>query len=327
MAQLISPITGAAHQAPVRSPFALPFDRHWSLGPVTRIWPVPVRPLAPPSNCTSASRAAMPLARGQGCPLRHEPPISRAAMPASRMRGPSRHQTGPSPSHTLTGVQTKACPLGTIAAASRNAASISVRTEMRQPSCVREQRQYIGPSERLVGQNIIAAQAHREVPSQLRYRAPPCARVSAANLRHQGRLGGCERYLEVEGQTIFIDSEHGGRIEQRKNSYQPADARLVLAKRNDSVAPCGSATPWPSKAEFRHNAGPRATAFDDVPVSACGGEGASLCPPDDGRRHLLTAVTWMAILPPETTGSWQAGSPRSLRRNPWSGGRPNAINP
>lgn len=40
-------------------------------------------------------------------------------MPASLTRGPSAHQMGPSPSHTLVGVQVKVTPVGTIAAARR----------------------------------------------------------------------------------------------------------------------------------------------------------------------------------------------------------------
>jgi len=182
MAQLTSPIAGAAHQAPVRSPFALPVDRHWSLGPATRTWPVPVRPLAPPSSRTSASRAAMPLARGQGCPLRHEPSISRAAIPASRIRGPSRHQIGPSPSQTLTGVQMNDWPLGTTATASRNTASISAQSGMWRASCFREERQCIRPRGGLVGEDIVAAQTHCQVSRQLRRRAASCSGIAAPDI-------------------------------------------------------------------------------------------------------------------------------------------------
>lgn len=222
MAQLRSPIPGAEHQAPVRSPFAVPVDRHWSLGPVTRIWPVPLRPLAPPSNRTSASRAAMPLARGQGCPRRHEPSISRAAIPPSRIRGPSRHQTGPSPSHTLMGVQVNICPAGTVATARSKAMSISDGTGTRRSSCVGEKRQCPRHRGGLVSENIIAAQTDRQMPGQLRHRTPSCGRVTAANIRHQCRFGGCERHLEMEGQAIFIDSEHERNIEQKKNIQQEA---------------------------------------------------------------------------------------------------------
>src|SRR3546814_5396611 len=39
--------------------------------------------------------------------------LSRAAMPARRMRGPSAHQTGPSPSQTRVGVHKNVWPAGT----------------------------------------------------------------------------------------------------------------------------------------------------------------------------------------------------------------------
>ena len=220
MAQLISPMTGAVHQAPVRLPFAFPFDRHWSLGPVTRTWPVPVRPLAPPSSRTSVSRAAMPLARGQGCPLRHEPSISRAAIPASRIRGPSLHQIGPSPSQTLTGVQMNDWPLGTTATASRNTASISAQPGQWCESCFGEERQCICPRGGLVGEDIVAAQTHCQVSRQLRRCTASCNGIAAPDIGDQGRFGRGERHLEMEGQAIFIDSEHGNRIEQRTNVYQ-----------------------------------------------------------------------------------------------------------
>jgi hypothetical protein len=183
---------------------------------------VPLRPLPPPSNRTRAFRAAMPLARGQGCPRRHEPSISRAAIPPSRIRGPSRHQTGPSPSHTLMGVQANICPAGTVATARSKAISISDGTETRCSSCVGEERQCPRYRGGLVSENIIAAQTDRQMPGQLRHRTPPCGRVTAANIRYQCRLGGCERHLEMEGQAIFIDSEHERNIEQKKNIRQEA---------------------------------------------------------------------------------------------------------
>ena len=54
--------------------------------------------------------AAAADAVGQGCPGRHEPSRSRAAIPASRMRGPSAHHMGPSPSATCVGVQANSNP-------------------------------------------------------------------------------------------------------------------------------------------------------------------------------------------------------------------------
>lgn len=86
-------------------------------GPRTRICPSGLKPVASPISRTSASRASLGSASGQGWPSRQLPSISRAAMPASRTRGPSAHHTGPSPSQTRTGVQVKVSPAGTIAAA------------------------------------------------------------------------------------------------------------------------------------------------------------------------------------------------------------------
>jgi len=41
-------------------------------------------------------------------------------MPDRRMRGPSAHQIGPSPSHTRVGVQVKVWPEGAVAAAAKS---------------------------------------------------------------------------------------------------------------------------------------------------------------------------------------------------------------
>jgi hypothetical protein len=56
----------------------------------------------------------MAVALGQGCPLRQLPSISRAAIPTSRIRGPSAHHIGPSPSQTAIGVHVKERPAATI---------------------------------------------------------------------------------------------------------------------------------------------------------------------------------------------------------------------
>lgn len=198
---------------------------------------MPVRPFAPPSSRTSVSRATMPLARGQGCPLRQEPSISRAAIPASRIRGPSRHQIGPSPSHILTGVQVNEWPLGTTATASRNIASISPYPRGWWQSCVREEWQCIGPRSGFIGCDVIAAQTHRKVARQLRYRTAPCGRVATPNIGHQRGLGGCERHLEMEGETIFIDSEHARMIEQTKNIHQGWNSHGGIALQSRSALP------------------------------------------------------------------------------------------
>jgi hypothetical protein len=106
-----------ATQAPVRLPPADPVDTQ-RMGPLaTMTWPVGVVPRGPPRISTSASRAAIALASGQGWFVRHVPSISRAAIPEIRRRGPSAHQTGPSPSQTRVGVQVKVCPAATIEAA------------------------------------------------------------------------------------------------------------------------------------------------------------------------------------------------------------------
>ena len=107
IAQLRSPVRGVEHHAAVRLPFAAPSEWHWRTGPRTSTWPVAVTPLAPPSRRTSSSRASFPLADGQGWPTLQVSSISRAAMPARRMHGPSAHQIGPSPSHTRVGVQSE----------------------------------------------------------------------------------------------------------------------------------------------------------------------------------------------------------------------------
>lgn len=60
--------------------------------------------------------AASADAVGQGCPGRQEPSRSRAAIPASRMRGPSAHHMGPSPSATWVGVQANKSPAAMICA-------------------------------------------------------------------------------------------------------------------------------------------------------------------------------------------------------------------
>jgi len=108
----MSPVLGERHQEAVRFPPAEPSDRHLSVGPVTMIWPCLLTPVGVPSNATKAARASSALACGHGCPGEQVPSISRAAMPASRSRGPSSHQIGPSPSQTWVGVHSNVWPLG-----------------------------------------------------------------------------------------------------------------------------------------------------------------------------------------------------------------------
>src|SRR3546814_19029693 len=95
MAQLISPMTGAVHQAPLRLPLAFPLDRHWSLGPATTIWPVPVRPPAPPPSRHRVPPAGTPLARAQAGPRRPDAATSPAALQSARIP-----RTPPTPTTT-----------------------------------------------------------------------------------------------------------------------------------------------------------------------------------------------------------------------------------
>jgi hypothetical protein len=110
MAQDKSPIPGAPHQAAVRDPPAEPIERHWRRGPLTSICPSCDCPNEPPRKRTSLFRASSAEAVGHGWPGRQVPSISRAAMPARRIFGPSAHHIGPSPSQTRTGMQVKATP-------------------------------------------------------------------------------------------------------------------------------------------------------------------------------------------------------------------------
>jgi hypothetical protein len=119
IAQLISPPLGETHQAAVRLPPPDPSDRQRMVGPRTRTWPCCPTPVRSPTSLTSASRASVPLASGQGCPGLQVPSSSRAAMPDNLMRGPSAHQTGPSPSQTCVGVQLNVSPAGTTVTAER----------------------------------------------------------------------------------------------------------------------------------------------------------------------------------------------------------------
>ena len=102
--QDISPDCGEMQNAAVLLPPAPPSDRHDIVGPRTRTWPSRACPVGCPTSRTSASRDTIGSAFGQGCPTLHVPSNSLAAMPDNRMRGPSAHQIGPSPSHTRVGV-------------------------------------------------------------------------------------------------------------------------------------------------------------------------------------------------------------------------------
>jgi hypothetical protein len=104
------------HHAAVRVPLADPVERQCIAGAKTLTCPFCKGPLAPPIRATKCARASTPLASGQGWPDRHEPSISRAAIPERRTFAPSLHQIGPSPSHTATGVQTNRVPAATTTA-------------------------------------------------------------------------------------------------------------------------------------------------------------------------------------------------------------------
>jgi hypothetical protein len=119
-----SPASGDTHQAAVRVPTPSPTDMQRMAGPVTSTWPSRLRPVGAPISFTRASRASAPLAVGHGWLGRQLSSISRAAMPANRIRGPYAHHTGPSPSHTRLGVQVNSSPVGTTDTASSNNAPI-----------------------------------------------------------------------------------------------------------------------------------------------------------------------------------------------------------
>src|SRR3546814_1525227 len=95
-------------------------ERHESVGPLTNTWPSRLVPVGLPTISTKASRAACAGASGHGWFDRHVPSLSRAAMPARRMRGPSAHQTGPSPSQTRVGVHKNVWPAGTTGTSARS---------------------------------------------------------------------------------------------------------------------------------------------------------------------------------------------------------------
>lgn len=107
-----SPPLGDVHHAAVLLPPPEPADTHRIVRPCTVTCPYGPVPMDWPKSRTSASRASNAPAAGQGCRGMQEPSISRAAIPASRILGPSSHQIGPPPSHTATGVQAKASPAG-----------------------------------------------------------------------------------------------------------------------------------------------------------------------------------------------------------------------
>lgn len=125
IAQETSPAVGDTHHAAVRLPPAEPVDTHRSVGPSTKTCPCGPTPLDRPSNRARASRDPVALAATQGCPGKHEPSISLAAMPESLIRGPSAHNIGPSPSHTAVGVQSKAAPAGTALPATNKSRSMA----------------------------------------------------------------------------------------------------------------------------------------------------------------------------------------------------------
>lgn len=127
MAQLISPPLGETHQAAVLLPTPDPTEVQRIAGPRTRIWPCGPTPMGSPISCTRASLAASAEESGQGWFALHVPSISRAAMPERRMRGPSAHQTGPSPSQTWVGVQVKVWPAGTTTTDRRADKSMATR--------------------------------------------------------------------------------------------------------------------------------------------------------------------------------------------------------
>lgn len=112
IAQERSPLRGDVHHAAVRPPPADPFEMQLRVGPETRVCPSRALPVARPTSATSAFFASSAVARGHGWFGRQLPSLSRAAIPATRMRGPSSHQMGPSPSQTRVGVHANVPPAG-----------------------------------------------------------------------------------------------------------------------------------------------------------------------------------------------------------------------
>jgi hypothetical protein len=120
IAQLTSTPVLVTHQAAVLDPRPEPTETHRSGRARTRTWPSLERPTGVPRIRTNVSLASVADASGQGWPVRHDPSISRAAIPERRSLGPSAHQTGPSPSHTRTGVHVKRVPAATILVRSKS---------------------------------------------------------------------------------------------------------------------------------------------------------------------------------------------------------------
>lgn len=116
-AQDRSPNAGERHHAAVRAPPAEPSEWQVIGAERTTMCPEASCPFRPPNSRTNRSRASTPPTGGHGCDGLQLSSISRAATPAIRMRGPSAHHTGPSPSHTATGVQVKLAPAAMICAA------------------------------------------------------------------------------------------------------------------------------------------------------------------------------------------------------------------
>lgn len=112
-------------KAAVRSPFPFPLLRQLNAGALTWMCPVGRCPCEPPSSATSLSRASIPFVSGQGCPSRQVSSISRVAIPASRIRGPSAHQIGPSPSQTRVGVHSNTSPSGMTVAAAKSSSIVN----------------------------------------------------------------------------------------------------------------------------------------------------------------------------------------------------------
>lgn len=135
IAQDRSPPIGERHQAAVRLPTPSPSDRQRIVGPLTSTWPSRLLPVGRPTSRTSASLASTAPAAGQGWLSRQLPSISRAAMPERRIRGPSAHQIGPSPSQTRVGVQSNDWPAGTIEAARNSKRAIACAYRASGRSC------------------------------------------------------------------------------------------------------------------------------------------------------------------------------------------------
>ena len=172
IAQLRLLPSGSLQSAAVRLPPAEPREVQRSgRAPETPVWPLFIRHLRLGSRrFTRAIVACSADAAGQGWPERQVPSVSRAAIPWSRNRGPSAHQTGPSPSQTRVGVHVKSVPLGAV----KTEAAIAIASNSAEPFRKRDD---ANPRKTMLGLH-----SHVNTPAPPR-RPNECADVSLGDRR------------------------------------------------------------------------------------------------------------------------------------------------